>query len=145
MFVATCFRAIHISSFISGDKSFNGLIFDDDFLLQYLRCRKFNAKRSFTQLKAFVSLRKSYKKIFKDFHFDNIAITTQKKIVTFLPYRCQDGCAILLVKLGKSMSIFTFFIQNLFLYLKSQKNFFLFFSNKFYIVFILLNEDFLVI
>ena len=85
---------------ILGDKHFRGMSFDDDFLLQYLRCRKFNAKRAFTQLKAFVNLRKNYKFMFKDLHFENIAISTKNKIVSFLPYRCQDGCAIILVKLG---------------------------------------------
>lgn len=84
---------------IESDKNFHGLTFDEDFLLQYLRFRKFDAARAFSQLKAFVNLRKRNKNAFTKFNFEKIAISTRNKIVTFLPYRCHDGCAILLVQL----------------------------------------------
>lgn len=81
------------------DKHFDGLAFDDDFLLQYLRCRKFNVKRAFSQLKALVNLRRKQPNAFSNFKFENLAITTRNKIVTFLPWRCPDGCVILLIQL----------------------------------------------
>lgn len=75
------------------------LVFDDDFLLQYLRCRKYNVSRAFSQLKAFVNLKKKNAEAFTNIKFESIEVSTRNKIVTFLPYRCRDGCAIFLVQL----------------------------------------------
>lgn len=82
------------------DKHFEGLIFDDDFLLQYLRSRKYNINRAFSQLRVAVMLRRKQPSFFMHFNFEKSAISTRKKIVTPLPWRCQDGCAILLVNLN---------------------------------------------
>lgn len=88
-----------LRTMIENDGFFSTMSFDDDFLLQFLRCRKFNINRAFVHLKAAAKFREKNKKLFRELYFEKIAITTRKKIVTFLPYRCQDGCAILYVQL----------------------------------------------
>ncbi|GIY09767.1 clavesin-1 [Caerostris extrusa] len=71
-----------------------------NFLLQYLRVRKYNVARAFTQLKALVALKKKHPLIFTNFSYDIIVKSTYDKVTSILPWRCQDGCVILLVELG---------------------------------------------
>uniref|UniRef100_A0A2L2XYC1 Clavesin-1 n=1 Tax=Parasteatoda tepidariorum TaxID=114398 RepID=A0A2L2XYC1_PARTP len=88
-----------IKEMAKNDKVTRDVIFSDDFLLQYLRCRKYNVAKAFSQLKAFVNLRRKFPQIFCNFRYENIVTTMTKKIVTVLPWRCQDGCAILFIEL----------------------------------------------
>ncbi|XP_035226930.1 alpha-tocopherol transfer protein-like [Stegodyphus dumicola] len=88
-----------IKEMAKNDKILANLNFDDDFLLQYLRCRKFNVARAFSQLKSFVSLRKRNPALFTNYRFEQTVKSMRNKIVTLLPYRCQDGCAIFLIQL----------------------------------------------
>ncbi|XP_054716325.1 alpha-tocopherol transfer protein-like [Uloborus diversus] len=88
-----------LKEMMRNDKNFVGLEFDDEFLLQYLLCRKFNVARAFSQIKAFVALRRKQKNAFTDFRFEKTVRTINDQIVTVLPWRCQDGCAIILVQL----------------------------------------------
>ncbi|GIY80619.1 hypothetical protein CEXT_702321 [Caerostris extrusa] len=84
---------------VQEDKHTKNIEFDDDFLLQYLRVRKYNVARAFTQLKALVALKKKYPLIFTNFSYNKTVKATNDKIISILPWRCQDGCAILLVEL----------------------------------------------
>ncbi|GIY17216.1 hypothetical protein CDAR_395401, partial [Caerostris darwini] len=88
-----------IKELVKNDKHTKNIEFDDDFLLQYLRVRKYNAARAFTQLKALVALKKKYPLIFTNFSYDKTVKATNDRIISILPWRCQDGCAILLVEL----------------------------------------------
>ncbi|GIY17213.1 hypothetical protein CDAR_395381 [Caerostris darwini] len=88
-----------IRELAKNDKHTKNIEFDDDFLLQYLRVRKYNVARAFSQLKALVALKKRYPLIFTNFSYDKTVKTISDKFITMLPWRCQDGCAILLVEL----------------------------------------------
>ncbi|KAF8778722.1 alpha-tocopherol transfer protein-like [Argiope bruennichi] len=88
-----------IRELAQNDKHTRNYEFDDDFLIQYLRARKYNATRAFTQLKALVQLKKKNPQIFTDFNFEKTSKTINDKTITLLPWRCQDGCAILLIQL----------------------------------------------
>ncbi|GIY80613.1 hypothetical protein CEXT_702291 [Caerostris extrusa] len=81
------------------DEHTKDIEFDDDFLLQYLRVRKYNVARAFTQLKAFVAGKKKYPLMFTNFKYDKIVKATNDKVISMLPWRCQDGCVILLIEL----------------------------------------------
>ncbi|GFT84665.1 clavesin-1 [Nephila pilipes] len=88
-----------IKELAKNDKHTKHLEFADDFLLQYLRARKYNVTKAFSQVKALVQLRKKHPNMFVDFSYDQTVKTISKKIITILPWRCQDGCAIILVEL----------------------------------------------
>lgn len=81
------------------DKNTKNLIFDDDVLLQFLRVRKFNTARAFNQLKAYAILRRKNPDMFTNFRFESTVITIKDKSLTFLPWRCPEGCAIILIEL----------------------------------------------
>ncbi|CAL1273850.1 unnamed protein product [Larinioides sclopetarius] len=92
-----CLR--QIKEMANRDKHTRNFEFDDDFLVQYLRARKYNVPIAFSQLKALVQLKKKNPQIFTDFSYEKTLYTIRKKFITMLPWRCQDGCAILLVQL----------------------------------------------
>ncbi|GFQ94045.1 clavesin-1, partial [Trichonephila clavata] len=88
-----------IKELAKNDKHTKHIEFEDDFLLQYLRARKYNVAKAFSQVKAFVHLKKKNPQMFTDFSYDQTVKLITKKIVTILPWRCQDGCTVLLVEL----------------------------------------------
>ncbi|GIY21467.1 hypothetical protein CDAR_184561 [Caerostris darwini] len=81
------------------DEHTKNIEFDDDFLLHYLRVRKYNVARAFTQLKALVALKKKHPLMFTNFSYDKTVKAAYDKDISVLPWRCQDGCAVLLVEL----------------------------------------------
>ncbi|GIY17215.1 retinaldehyde-binding protein 1 [Caerostris darwini] len=88
-----------IKEFAKNDKHTKNVEYDDDFLLQYLRARKYNVAKAFSQLKGLSILKKKNPGIFTDLSYDKTVNTINKKIMTILPWRCQDGCTIVLVEL----------------------------------------------
>ncbi|GIY21475.1 hypothetical protein CDAR_184591 [Caerostris darwini] len=88
-----------IKELVKNDEHTKNIEFDDEFLLQYLRVRKYNVARAFTQLKALVALKKKHPLIFTNFSYDKTVKTVFDKIISLLPWRCQDGCAIFLFEL----------------------------------------------
>ncbi|GIY21473.1 hypothetical protein CDAR_184581 [Caerostris darwini] len=88
-----------IKELVKNDEHTKNIEFDDDFLLQYLRVRKYNVARAFNQLKALVALKKKYPLMFTNFSYDKIVKSTDDKVISVLPWRCQDGCTILLIEL----------------------------------------------
>ncbi|GFU07955.1 clavesin-1 [Nephila pilipes] len=82
------------------DKHTKNVNYDDDFLLQFLRVRKFNVARAFSQLKSYTLLRKKNPNIFTNFRFESIISTVKDRTISFLPWRCQDGCVVMLIELG---------------------------------------------
>ncbi|GIY21477.1 hypothetical protein CDAR_184601 [Caerostris darwini] len=88
-----------IKELVKNDEHTKNIEFDDEFLLQYLRVRKYDVARAFTQLKAFVAAKKKYPLMFTNFRYDKIVKATNDKVMSMLPWRCQDGCAIMLVEL----------------------------------------------
>ncbi|CAL1273961.1 unnamed protein product [Larinioides sclopetarius] len=74
---------------------------DDEFLIQFLRARKFDVKKAFVLLQNMFELKKSYSDM-----FDNPDIPGMKKIVAngpgyCFPYRDSDGCIVLVLQLNK--------------------------------------------
>ncbi|GIY80617.1 hypothetical protein CEXT_702311 [Caerostris extrusa] len=88
-----------IKELVKNDQHTKNIEFDDDFLLQYLRVRKYNVARAFSQLKALVALKKKYPLMFTNFRYNEMVKATNDKVMSMLPWRCQDGCAILLIEL----------------------------------------------
>ncbi|KAG8193053.1 hypothetical protein JTE90_028165 [Oedothorax gibbosus] len=83
-----------------GDDTIRHIKFSDDFLLQHLRTRKFDVRRCLKSLTQFISLTLKFPEMFQNFCFDATSRGVRDGIVTFLPWRCQDGCIILYVQIS---------------------------------------------
>ncbi|GBM50358.1 Clavesin-2 [Araneus ventricosus] len=71
----------------------------DDFLIKFLRARKFNIPKAFSLLKKHMGFKSKNKDIFTGFEYDVMAALVKEKVFGFLPHRCKDGCAVLVVHL----------------------------------------------
>ncbi|CAL1273841.1 unnamed protein product, partial [Larinioides sclopetarius] len=71
----------------------------DDFLIKFLRARKFNIPKAFSLLKKHMGFKSKNKDIFTGFDYDVMAALIKDKVFGFLPHRCKDGCAVLVVHL----------------------------------------------
>ncbi|GIX88669.1 hypothetical protein CDAR_106201, partial [Caerostris darwini] len=96
-------RKVHglrqIKELAKRDKHTKNIVFDDDFLTQYLRVRKYDVARAFSTLNAYVTLRRKNPNLFTNFRFESIVKSVTDRCLTILPYRCQDGCTILFIEL----------------------------------------------
>ncbi|GFY69695.1 alpha-tocopherol transfer protein-like [Trichonephila inaurata madagascariensis] len=88
-----------LKELIKNDKDFDDIEFDDDFLRLFLRCEEYNIKFSFGRLKNVLNLKKDHPYMFENQLYENTSISFTKNIVTLLPYRCPDGCAIFHINL----------------------------------------------
>ncbi|GFY54918.1 clavesin-2 [Trichonephila inaurata madagascariensis] len=77
----------------------------DDFLLKFLRARKFNIPKAFNLVKKHMSFKKKNQDIFTDMDFEVLSKLIKQKVFSFLPYRCKDGSAVFLVHLGRFKEI----------------------------------------
>ncbi|GBM64422.1 Clavesin-2 [Araneus ventricosus] len=72
---------------------------DDEFLLQFLRARKFDLKKSLVCLKNLYDVFcKSYSDVFTDHDAKNTRKAIHSGFASHLPYRDEEGAAVLLVK-----------------------------------------------
>lgn len=87
-------------SLFSGDTDFNCRT-SDDFLVQFLRARKYSIPKSFSLLKKYMNFKRKNVSIFTGMDYDRLEKLITSRTIRFLPYRCPDGCAIIAVHLGK--------------------------------------------
>ncbi|XP_042904311.1 clavesin-2 isoform X2 [Parasteatoda tepidariorum] len=71
----------------------------DEFLLQFLRARKYNIPKSMSLLKKYVYFKAKNPNLFTGMNYDALIKLIKSKTMNFLPKRCADGCAILVVHL----------------------------------------------
>ncbi|GBM94101.1 Alpha-tocopherol transfer protein-like [Araneus ventricosus] len=74
---------------------------DDEFLIQFLRARKFDVKKAFALFQSMYEVKKAYGDM-----YDNPDLDVIKKIVAAgpgycFPYRDPDGCVVLVLQLSK--------------------------------------------
>ncbi|GIY67685.1 hypothetical protein CEXT_279221 [Caerostris extrusa] len=69
-------QGLQMKELVKNDKHTKNIEFEDEFLLQYLRVRKYNVARAFTQLKALVALKKKHPLMFTNFSYDKTVKTT---------------------------------------------------------------------
>ncbi|KAG8193128.1 hypothetical protein JTE90_004952 [Oedothorax gibbosus] len=75
--------------------------FNDEILVQYLRMRKYDVDRALATLHDAAKFVRKYPENFCNFKFEETVKAMTQNIITFLPWRCQDGCTLLLVELDK--------------------------------------------
>ncbi|XP_035226939.1 alpha-tocopherol transfer protein-like isoform X2 [Stegodyphus dumicola] len=83
------------------DEDLAAIELEDMYLLVFLRFNKFNLSRTYSHLKIFDNFRKQNPDSFKKINFEECVKGITSEIISFLPWRCPDGCAILLVQLDK--------------------------------------------
>ncbi|GFU07953.1 clavesin-2 [Nephila pilipes] len=71
----------------------------DEFLIKFLRARKFNIPKALSLVKKHMGFKKKNQDIFTGMDFEVLSKLIKKKVFGFLPYRCKDGCAVLVVQL----------------------------------------------
>ncbi|KAF8778036.1 Clavesin-2 like protein [Argiope bruennichi] len=86
-----------IKELMKAEKIFEDQDFDDEYLEMFLRCQSYNVMDAFERLKNCLSLKKSHMFMFTHQKYENIEICFTKSIVRFLPYRCADGCVVMLI------------------------------------------------
>lgn len=81
-------------------KEEDGLSWQDDdlFLLAFLRARKFDVKRAFNLFKTFYTVVGKRDELYYNFNFDDVRRTLEENTIGFLPYRDEEGCAILIIR-----------------------------------------------
>ncbi|CAL1273846.1 unnamed protein product [Larinioides sclopetarius] len=88
-----------LREFLERNKHTTGLIFEDYSLIEFLRVNKYNAVKSFSQIKAYVALRKKNSQLFQNLSYEWLVKTFYDRTLTVLPWRCPDGCTIIIVEL----------------------------------------------
>ncbi|XP_055946300.1 retinaldehyde-binding protein 1-like [Argiope bruennichi] len=74
---------------------------DDEFLLQYLRARKFNVKKAFDRLQTFYQMvSKSFSDVFLHMDEESAKKAIRTGFMSHLPYRDKDGAAIVGFKMS---------------------------------------------
>ncbi|GFQ74767.1 alpha-tocopherol transfer protein [Trichonephila clavata] len=74
---------------------------DDNFLLMFLRARKFDCQLAFNLIKKYYMAPVTYPSMFRNFTPRSCMNAINSNLHYFLPYRNADGCAILLSKFGQ--------------------------------------------
>ncbi|GIY10060.1 clavesin-2 [Caerostris extrusa] len=72
----------------------------DDFLIKFLRARKFHIPRAFGLLKKHMGFKEKNQNIFTGMDYEVFSNLIADKVFGFIPYRCPDGCVILVVSLN---------------------------------------------
>lgn len=74
---------------------------DDFYMLQYLRARKFNAKRAFSLLQNYHQVKKAYGELYDSYDIEILKKVYRVKALSCIPYRDEEGCVIYVLQLGK--------------------------------------------
>ncbi|KAG8193057.1 hypothetical protein JTE90_028169 [Oedothorax gibbosus] len=90
-----------LATMAKANKILSGIDFHPDFLLQFLRVSKFNIEVAFARLYKFIYFRKKNPSFFKGVEDSKMNSSPSYRVVSPLPYRNPEGCAISIIKLGQ--------------------------------------------
>ncbi|CAL1299078.1 unnamed protein product [Larinioides sclopetarius] len=79
----------------------SGIYYHDDFLLQYLRRNKYRISRCFKEIQNFALLKQKESLTFERLPEQYLSLSSVAEIITLLPKRSPDGCAMILTQIGK--------------------------------------------
>ncbi|GBM88211.1 hypothetical protein AVEN_145376-1 [Araneus ventricosus] len=80
----------------------SGIDFHDDLLVSYLRRNKYRMKDAQRQIQNLINLQETENYVFKGVPDECLDLPSSKFIV-LLPKRCQDGCALILIRWGNDI------------------------------------------
>ncbi|GBM15451.1 hypothetical protein AVEN_142114-1 [Araneus ventricosus] len=72
---------------------------NDEYLIQFLRARKFDVKKAFTLLQTKYQVKKAYPEIYDDIDVNELRKVISAGIFYSFPYRDEDGCAVIVLQL----------------------------------------------
>ncbi|XP_054718214.1 retinaldehyde-binding protein 1-like [Uloborus diversus] len=72
----------------------------DEFLLQFLRARKYNVPKAYHLLKKYVNFRRKNVSIFTGMDYDELHKLVESRTLGLLPSRCPDGCVVFAARLN---------------------------------------------
>ncbi|KAG8188117.1 hypothetical protein JTE90_029045 [Oedothorax gibbosus] len=73
---------------------------DDNFLMSFLRSRKFNSKKAFRLLQNYWMFRKEHKSIYDSSNSESVKKLILKNILGFLHFRDKAGAVVMIIKVG---------------------------------------------
>ncbi|KAF8778813.1 retinaldehyde-binding protein 1-like [Argiope bruennichi] len=85
---------------IRGEKRFKCPM-NDEFLIQFLRARKFDVKKAFALLQSMFEVKKSYSDMYDQADMDALRKVVAAGPGYCFPYRDPDGCVVLVLQLNK--------------------------------------------
>ncbi|GFR17386.1 alpha-tocopherol transfer protein [Trichonephila clavata] len=74
---------------------------EDEYLLQFLRARKFDAKRAFSLLQNKYQVKKSYPELYDSINLDDLRKVYSSGAGYCYPFRDPDGCVVMVLSLDK--------------------------------------------
>ncbi|XP_055943939.1 alpha-tocopherol transfer protein-like [Argiope bruennichi] len=74
---------------------------EDEYLIQFLRARKFDVKKAFTLLQTKYQVRKAYAEVYDDIDVNELRKVVSAGIVYCFPYRDADGCVVVVMQLSR--------------------------------------------
>ncbi|KAG8193052.1 hypothetical protein JTE90_028164 [Oedothorax gibbosus] len=83
----------------TNEQSITYHITDED-LIKFLRGRKFNVQRALALMKKYSNYKKKQLHYFSNMKHDVLSKLVKDRVFEFLPYRCLDGCAVLVFNLN---------------------------------------------
>ncbi|CAL1278041.1 unnamed protein product [Larinioides sclopetarius] len=83
------------------DKVLADIDFEDDFLWLFLRHTKHDASKALPFLRNFYLFRRNYSSLFQSVSDELFSTSPATKVFSVLPNRTPDGCAVILIELGK--------------------------------------------
>ncbi|CAL1275457.1 unnamed protein product [Larinioides sclopetarius] len=91
-----------LKKLLSADKLTSDIKFEEDFLHQFLRHRKYDSLKAFQYLKKYINFRRSHSSMFLSVPEEDFRGNPSIQLNSLLPYRCPDGCVIILCEFGNS-------------------------------------------
>ncbi|GFY46722.1 retinaldehyde-binding protein 1 [Trichonephila inaurata madagascariensis] len=89
-----------IREYIKEDKNLKCPM-EDEYLLQFLRARKFDSKRAFALLQNKYQVKKSYPELYDSINLDDLRKVYSSGAGYCFPFRDPDGCVVLVLALAK--------------------------------------------
>ncbi|GBL60950.1 hypothetical protein AVEN_114129-1 [Araneus ventricosus] len=94
-----------LRSMLQKNQTTSGIDFLDDFLVQYLRRHKYKTKPAMKMVENSVDIYRNHNYLIQSIPDKYFLLRSSTKWWRVLPKRCPNGCTILLIQVGKSVSI----------------------------------------
>ncbi|KAG8193056.1 hypothetical protein JTE90_028168 [Oedothorax gibbosus] len=92
---------LQLKLMLNDENSTKAIHFHEDFLCQFLRQNKYDVPKTFKRVQNFVNFRRKNSTYFQNLDIDTFATVPDHKSCTVLPWRCREGCTIVLFEMGK--------------------------------------------
>ncbi|CAL1275459.1 unnamed protein product [Larinioides sclopetarius] len=88
-----------LKDLLSADKLATSIEFEDDFLHQFLRHRKYDSLRALQYLQKYLNFRRSHSSMFESIPEEDFERNPATECFSVLPCRCPEGCVIMICQI----------------------------------------------